>query len=256
MKFRRFLWGTVVMTSCLVSMAACGPAMPPIQTGQHAYTSGQGRSRVNYLLFLPQEYGQEPEKKWPLMVFLHGIAKRGDSLEELDVLKVDGPPMIVESEPDYPFIVLSPQCPSNSYWETEFDKLDALVDEIADRYAVDPKRIYLTGLSMGGFGAWHYALRHPERFAAVVPIAGGHKPGSDEVPESICALQDVPIWVFHGAKDGVVSARQSQVLVEALEACPGNVRFTLYLEADHDDSWKLAYSDPKLTQWFLEQSRP
>jgi predicted peptidase len=162
--------------------------------------------------------------------------------------------MIVEQQPDYPFVVLSPQCPSDSYWENELDKLDALFDEVLDTYAIDPDRIYLTGLSMGGYGAWHYALKHPERFAAVVPIAGGYIHGSDEVPQKLCDLKDVPIWVFHGAADDVVLPRQSEVLVEALQACPANVRFTLYPEASHDQSWKLAYADLELYDWLLAQS--
>ena len=101
-------------------------------------------------MFLPESYGQDAEKRWPLLLFLHGITKRGDTLEELELLKADGPPMIVEGQPDFPFIVLSPQCPTNSYWELELDALDALLDDVLSTYAVDPYRVYLTGLSMGG----------------------------------------------------------------------------------------------------------
>ena len=229
-------------------------ATAPVQTGQHAYTSGTGRSRVNYLLFLPEDYDKEPDRQWPLMLFLHGVAKRGDHLQELELLKKDGPPMLVEQQPDFPFIVLSPQCPSNSSWEHQLGKLDALLDEIVETYAVDTNRIVLTGLSMGGFGAWHLALRNPTRFAAVVPIAGGYVFGSDEVPDNICDLKDAPIWVFHGAKDEAVSPEQSQVMVDALQGCPGNVKFTLYPDAAHDQSWKLAYSDPDLYEWLLQQT--
>jgi predicted peptidase len=215
----------------------------------------QGLSQVNYLLFLPREYGQDLEKQWPLMVFLHGIAKRGRTLEDLDLLKKDGPPMIVEEQPDFPFIVLSPQCPPDSSWEPQIRKLEKLVDEVVSAYSVDADRVYLTGLSMGGYGAWHWALEHPSRFAAVVPIAGGHIPDSAEVPGNICDLKDVPVWAFHGAADDVVLPAQSEVLVEALRGCGSDVLFTLYPGADHDDSWKLAYADPELYEWMLEHRR-
>jgi len=239
----------------LCFVAACGTrSTSPVKIGQHAYSTGRGRSRVNYLLFLPQDYGQEPEKQWPLILFLHGRGKRGDSRKELELLKRDGPPMLVEGQPDFSFIVLSPQCPSDSSWESQLDKLDALVDEIVESYAVDTRRIYLTGLSMGGLGTWHFALEHPARFAAVVPIAGGYIFESDEIPDNICDVADVPIWVFHGTRDDVVLPRQSKVMVDALQACPGNVRFTLYPGADHDDAWKLAYSDPELYEWLLAQT--
>jgi predicted peptidase len=254
MKSQRVLKLSVLAVLCPILAAACG-ARPagPVKPGQHALTTGRGRSRVNYLLFLPQDYGQEPGRQWPLTVFLHGITKRGDSLEELEELKKDGPPMIVEQKPDFPFLVLSPQCPSDYFWESQLGRLDSLLDEISATYDVDERRIYLTGLSMGGYGAWHYALRNPSRFAAVVPIAGGYVQGSDEVPDNICDLQDVPIWVFHGTGDEVVLPRQSEVLVDALRACPSEVRFTLYPGAAHDESWKRAYADPELYEWMLAQ---
>lgn len=229
--------------------------MGTAQTGQHPYTMRQGISRVNYLLFLPQAYGQDPEKRWPLMVFLHGIAKRGRTLEDLDLLKKDGPPMIVEEDLDFPFIVLSPQCPPDSEWEPQLGKLEMLLDEVVNSYAVDGDQVILTGLSLGGYGAWHWALQSPDRFAALVPIAGGHIHGSDEVPGDICGIKDLPIWVFHGDADEAVPARQSQVLVDALRGCGSDVRFTLYPGAAHDTSWKLAYADQDLYDWMLQQSR-
>lgn len=247
---------------CVFTVTNCaGSAAKAPKTGQHAYTARHGTSRANYFLFLPASYGQDPETRWPLMVFLHGIAKRGDTVEELEELKKDGPPMIVEDQLDFPFIVLSPQCPSDEYWESQYDTLERLVDELVGTYAVDSDRVYLTGLSMGGYGAWHWALRDPDRFAAVVPIAGGHVHGSDEVPEAICDLKSLPIWAFHGGADDVVLPMQSEVLVEALEACGADVRgadlrgadlrFTLYPDADHAGSWKRAYADPEMYDWLL-----
>jgi predicted peptidase len=238
-------------TLCLSAVANCAGRTPEHpRTGQHAYRTRQ----VNYLLFLPETYGQDPAVKWPLMVFLHGISKRGDTLGELEALKTDGPPMIVEDQLGFPFVVLSPQCPSGEYWESQYRSLERLLDDIVDTYAVDTGGIYLTGLSMGGFGAWHWALRDPSLFAAVVPIAGGHVHGSDEVPENICDLKDLPVWAFHGGADDVVLPMQSEVLVEGLQACDADVRFTLYPDADHAGSWKRAYADSELYDWLLSQT--
>jgi len=224
-----------------------------MQTGQHAYALDDGDGGFNYLLFLPQQYPGDPDANWPLLVFLHGVAKRGDTREALENIKLDGPPNIVEDRSDFPFIVLSPQCPTETYWYPVFDRLEALIESITTTYSVDEHRIYLTGLSMGGFGTWRLALEHPDRFAAIVPIAGGYIFESDEVPEEICVLKNLPIWVFHGEKDEAVPSWQSQILVDALRQCPANVRFTHYPDANHADAWKQAYADPELYTWLLEQ---
>jgi len=228
--------------------------------GQQAYTLHASSFRINYLLFLPHDYGRDPQKRWPLLVFLHGVAKRGDTLDDLHLLKRDGPPRIVEQKPEFPFIVLSPQCPSDSYWDEEItglenSRLEKLVDDVVRCHAVDTERVILTGLSMGGYGAWHWALKDPTRFSAVVPIAGGYRHGSDEVPNSICDIKDLPIWVFHGGADDAVLPQQSQILVDALKDCGSQVQFTLYTDATHDQSWKRAYADPELYKWMLVQRR-
>jgi predicted peptidase len=209
---------------------------------------------LTYLLFLPEEYEQRPLTKWPLMLFLHGSGERGDEPEDLELVKKYGPPRFVEDQADFPFIVLSPQCPKDSSWRFLADKLEALLDDIVGSYAVDTRRIYVTGLSMGGYASWNLALRNPDRFAAIVPIAGGYIHGSDAVPENICDLKDLPVWAFHGAMDDLVSPRQSEIMVEALRACGGDVRFTLYPDADHY-SWTETYANPELYAWLLEQAR-
>ena len=224
-----------------------------MQTGQHTYTHDSGDCGLNYLLFLPQKYTGDPNVKWPLLIFLHGISKRGDTREALEIIKLDGPPKIVEDPSDFPFILLSPQCPSETYWYPVFDRLEALIKSIRTTYAVDERRIYLTGLSMGGFGTWRLALEYPDRFAAIAPIAGGYIFESDEVPEDICVLKNLPIWAFHGEKDDAVPSWQSQIMVDALRQCHANVRFTHYPDANHADAWKQAYTDPELYTWLLQQ---
>ena len=198
--------------------------------------------RLKYLLFLPQEYASH--KQWPLILFLHGAGERGD---DLNMIKKHGIPKVVEERPDLPFITVSPQCPEESWWTEQTEALSALLDEIVNDYPVDRTRIYLTGLSMGGYGTWSLALREPERFAAIAPICGGLFGPAGVVS----ALKEMPIWAFHGAKDPVVPIEQQERLVRVLQECGGNIRFTVYPEAEHD-SWTEPYNNPALYEWFLE----
>src|SRR5205823_8731331 len=135
-------------------------------------------------------------------------------------VKLHGPPKIVDSRKDFHFIVVSPQSPTFGW---NVDALNALLDEVVSKYQVDRERIYLTGLSMGGFGTWALAAAHPEHFAAIVPICGGGD------PQDAKRLKDLPIWVFHGAKDPTVAVARSEAMVKALkEAGDKNVKFTIY----------------------------
>ena len=196
---------------------------------------------MNYLLYLPKDYAQQDS--WPLLLFLHGAGERGDDLERV---KVHGPPKLIAAGKEFPFIVVSPQCPSNQWWQPH--ELAALLDEIVEKYKVDQDRVYVTGLSMGGYGTWSLAGFSPDRFAAIVPICGGGD------PRTVRRFPHLPVWVFHGAKDSVVPLAASEEMVEALKKVNGNVKFTVYPEADHD-SWTEAYNDPELYKWLLEQKR-
>lgn len=201
--------------------------------------------RLNYLLFLPKDYGTDQDKKWPLILFLHGAGERGDDLK---LVKIHGIPKIVEQQEDFPFIAVSPQCPKFSWWPMEIEALNALLDDIIAKYSVDKDRLYLTGLSMGGYGAWALATAHPDRFAAIAPICGGGD------PEKACVLKNVPAWIFHGEKDNVVNPDESRKMAKALEECGGNVQLTMYPEANHD-SWTETYNNPELYKWFLKYKR-
>ncbi|MHB0857307.1 MAG: carboxylesterase family protein [Anaerolineae bacterium] len=206
---------------------------------------------LSYLLHVPRvaERG-EPERLWPLVLFLHGAGERGDDPE---VVKAHGIPKLAERDPDLPFIAISPQCPTGTWWTIWIDALLALLDEVASRQPVDPQRVYLTGISMGGYGSWALGALHPERFAAVAPICGGGT-ASLGSPDIVCALKDTPVWAFHGALDDVVVLSESEVLVERLRACGGNVRFTVYPDAGHD-SWTQTYDDPAFLAWLLAQKK-
>ena len=199
------------------------------------------KAKLGYWLFLPADY-EKSGKNWPLLLFLHGAGESGSDLAKV---KSHGPPKIVESKPEFPFILVSPQCPGRGW---NVDMLNALLDEIVAKYRVDQDRVYLTGLSMGGFGTWTLAALHPERFAAIAPICGGGNPADAK------KLKDLPIWVFHGGKDTTVPTKRSEEMVEALKAAGGNPKFTVYPEAGHD-SWTETYNDPELYRWLLEQKR-
>lgn len=196
---------------------------------------------VKYLVYLPKVYDQKDS--WPLMLFLHGKGERGD---DLDVVKKHGPPKLIEAGKEFPFIVVAPQCPDIVWWQPV--ELKALLDEVCEKYKVDQDRIYLTGLSMGGFGTWTLAAYQPHRFAAIVPICGGGE------PETARLFAQTPAWVFHGALDPIVPLKSSAEMVEAMKKAGGNVKFTIYPDASHD-CWTEAYNDPELYKWLLEQKR-
>src|SRR5262245_42370638 len=162
---------------------------------QQPYTFSWSRphaSELRYFLFLPAAYAVHPQR-WPLILFLHGAGERGSNLQRV---KRHGVAHVVEGQPDFPFLVVSPQCPPRAAWSP--DVLLALLEAVAQRHDVDPERIYGTGLSMGGFGTWACALAAPERFAAIAPICGGGD------PSRVGVLQHLPVWVFHGAHDPIV----------------------------------------------------
>jgi predicted peptidase len=199
------------------------------------------------LLYLPKDYGisKAESKLWPLILFLHGMGERGSNLE---LVKKHGIARIVDEHPNFPFIAVSPQCPIDSWWGSQIEVLKPLLDSILAEYAVDADRVYLTGLSMGGYGAWAMGIAHPEMFAAVVPVCGGGE------PEKVCALKNVPVWTFHGDADMVVKISESVQMVEALQACGGDVQFTVYPGVAHD-SWTQTYSNPDLYTWLLSHAR-
>jgi len=149
---------------------------------------------------------------------------------------------------------LSPQSPLDAWWSNQTDVLDALLNQIQATYAIDRKRIILTGQSMGGYGTWAMALKYPARFAALVPVASGWDYTSEFVPANLCDLKGVPIWVFHGAQDESMPVDQITAMVQALQNCGGKVRFTLYPDADHLGSSNRAYADPELYDWLSRQS--
>jgi predicted peptidase len=210
-----------------------------------------------YLLFLPRGYATQREGLWPLILFLHGAGERGTNVWRADI---HGPNKYIAAHPDFPFILITPLCSSNKVWSGEI--LSGLLNEAVKKYKVDTNRVYLTGLSMGGFGVWDLALATPERFAAVIPIAGG---GNDlpivlartgfASPENVAALKSLAFWAFHGAKDTVVGPDESERMIAVLKRLGvAEAKITIYPNATHN-SWEQTYNNPEIYDWLLQHKR-
>jgi len=207
-------------------------------SGNQVYVKSES---YNFLIYVPS--GASPEGGFPLLMFLHGSGERGDDPE---LVKKWGPPSFLDNTTDFPFLVVSPQCPAEELWDPK--RLGAVLDEVEANNNVDINRIYITGLSIGGHASWDLAMDDPKRFAAVVPVCG-----MGDV-SSACLLKELPAWVFHGALDQVIPHKHADQMVEALNKCGGNVRYTLYQGVDHF-AWIPAYRDPELYEWLLQQKR-
>jgi len=222
------------------------------QIGRHFKTTRTERLEADYLVHLPAGYNARSGPKWPLILFLHGAGERGDDLSKV---AFHGPPHLATNQFDLPFVVVSPQCKAGRIWSN--DLLLALLDHALAKYRVDPTRVYLTGLSMGGYGTWSLGLAYPEKFAAIVPICGG---GDIIGPmlsgrEKASPLKTLGIWAFHGAKDTVVPLSESERMVAiAKRAGVEDVKLTVYPEANHN-SWTATYTNRAVYDWMLEHRR-
>jgi len=242
----RMLAGGLLLILGITTTGCHQPMMseptPPL--GQHANSASLTIHRTidcQYLVYLPSDY--RTKKQWPLMLFLHGVGERG---HDLNLVKKHGPPKLIDQGKEFPFIVVSPQCPDDQWWDMEM--LKVLTDKIIADYAVDPDRVYLTGLSMGGYGTWALAATYPDRFAAIAPVCGGGE------PKTVRAFTHIPAWVFHGDADNIVGVEESRRMVEALKAEGGDVKFTVYPGVGHD-AWTETYNNPELYEWLLKQKR-
>jgi predicted peptidase len=244
---------SILLLPLLLGLSACTSlknptAAKPGQTAEKFSVTQTRTLSADYLLFLPEGYDASSGKRWPLILFLHGAGERGTNIWQVTK---HGPPKIVVTETNFPFIVVSPQCPDGKIWSN--DLLLALLDDAEKKYAVDTHRVYLTGLSMGGFGTWSLGLTHPERFAAIAPISGG---GDFITPYGVdkSQLQNLPIWAFHGGKDPIVPVQETERMVNLMKKMGvKEVKFTLYPDAQHD-CWTETYANPELFAWFLQHS--
>lgn len=233
-----------------VSIAALcevgGASAAPPQTGFLLKTIDYRGTQTRYVVFLPPDY--TPNRKWPTIIFLNGYGECGtDGYKQISV---GLGPAIMTNVKEWPFLVLFPQKPKHEdSWEQYDDMVMAILNKTKCEYSVDENRVYLTGLSQGGFGTWAIAAKHPDVFAAIAPICGGGRP--DEMAP---ALKNLPIWSFHGDADPVVKVELSKAMVDAVNAAGGNAKLTIYPGVGHN-SWDKAYREEKLGEWFLQHTR-
>ena len=241
----------LLVSALVASLSSVAFAAEPGQQTSGSFVAAIDKPiSYDYLIYLPENYTGR-DKKFPLMLFLHGAGERGDNLE---LVKQHGPPKLAAAGKSFPFIVVSPQCPENEIWDAEV--LLRLVRSIENQYRVDSGRIYVTGLSMGGFGTWSLIARAPEKFAAAAPVCGGGNfiefvLGSKETKD---ALKSLPIWVFHGGADGVVKVSEAYRMVSLLERGAREIKLKVYPGVGHN-SWTETYNNPALYEWFLSWNR-
>lgn len=230
--------------------ATAAPGSPIIKTGYTSHKFAEVKPlklSCNYLLYLPEDYGK-PGKTFPVILFLHGSGERGCKPE---TLKGFGPFTQAANNSSFPFIVIGPVCPPKRWWSDAEVTLAVmgLLDKICQDYAVDPNRIYLTGLSMGGFGTWSLAEQYPKVFAAIAPVSGGGNPYRAN------EIKHIPAMIFHGKNDRNVPVWQAQQMAMSLTQAGGEAKLLIYPTAGHA-IWDAVYSRPELYSWLMEHTKP
>src|SRR5262245_16448059 len=217
-----------LLVALVVAALLVGGAPAPAETRE--LTGVQNGYRA--LLFVPDHYGERPQ--WPLLLYLHGAAERGDDLERA---AATGPPKEIRDGRVLPLVVVAPLLPAGQTWEPA--RLGALLDGVLRTERIDPERVYLSGKSLGGFGAWALLVAVPGRFAALVPVAAAADPAT------VCAAKAVPVWAFHNRDDPVAALAKDQAAIDAFQHCGGTARLTVFDAGGHD-AWSAAYAKPEL----------
>lgn len=248
--------GSVVLESQLptgVQLQASLP-LPEEFNGQPAI-----HDEMRYLLYLPEGYNDDPQRQWPLIFFLHGSGD--DDYDSTFVLSYGLPEVLLKGEQpqDFPFVVVSPQAfPGGTWWNDDaLPALEAVLQSVMVSYRIDPDRVYLTGLSMGGYGSWYMATAYPQYFAAMVSISGsGYRTPILPESETLCRMKDIAVWAIHGAQDAISDPEASHFNAMGLQqSCGGEVKWTLYDDVGHFGTYERAYRDPELYRWMLEHTR-
>lgn len=250
---------SLALSAIVFAVPACAEQS---QFLERSVTSGS--ATYKYRVYVPTKKSSGPP---PIMLFLHGAGERGD--DNTAQINVGIAPAISQQQ-DFPFIVVLPQCPRGRWWSEPDMQAQALkaLEETSKEFKTDPNRVYLTGLSMGGYGLWAIAAANPGKFAALAPVCGGIRPprpipvqpgtldmSSMENPYAFVAqkIGKTPVWVFHGGADPVVPVTESQKMVEALKSIGGNVKYTEYEGIGHN-SWDKAYAESELYKWMLSHT--
>ena len=252
----------------IVLTAAVFSLLPLVSRGDDVKDRFEARTyaddagnKLPYRLFKPKSY--DAKQKYPLVLFLHGAGERGaDNVAQLKHGMNDFSGEAVQAK--FPCFIVAPQCPAGDRWvdvDWGADKHDMpakpsppirltlrAIEGLQKEFSIDAQRLYITGLSMGGYGTWDAIQRHPELFAAAVPICGGGDPRYAE------KIKNVPIWAFHGDKDTAVKVERSRDMIAAIKAAGGMPKYTENPGVGHD-SWTATYKDAEMYKWLFAQSR-
>jgi predicted peptidase len=252
----------------MLRFAFAGLAVFTFAAGAHAADKGfldktfkdaEGKEH-KYVLFVPYKY--DAKEAAPLILFLHGAGERAGGNKMPKEVGI-GPAINKYGEEEFPFFVVIPQCDQNSFWNAESASTKralAMMEDVQKEYKIDAKRLYLTGLSMGGMGTWSLAAKYPDKWAAIAPICGAVMgPRNADaaaktklVEETAAKIKHIPCWCFHGDKDTAVNVDRSREIIEALKKAGGNPKYTEYPGVGHN-SWDNAYGTKELYAWLLEQ---
>lgn len=231
------------MKSLLLLLSACTLASAAPTESTEIYEAVPGES-LRYLQFLPEGYGEAAKQETPLVIFLHGAGERGTDLVGV---RKHGPTKHAMEGHGYPFVLVAPQCPPGRWWKPE--EVLALTHHLVETLKVDPKRIHITGLSMGGFATWACIAQEPELYASAIPICGGGDPAA------VGRFKQLPIWAFHGELDESVPVAKTREMEAALtEAKAPAFRVTYFPGVGHE-CWALAYDNPAVFAWMMLQHR-
>jgi predicted peptidase len=253
----RLLPGSLIAFLACLGLGAVQAADPAEVFEAKEFKPKEDGPALKYRILTPLDY--DANKKYPVVLFLHGAGERGDDNK---VQLVHGMKDFAADEmrKKHPAFVIAPQCPKNEWWTKRNDEAAdkpaddplglsvQLIEDLKKKYSIDADRIYITGLSMGGYGSWEALKRMPDYFAAAIPICGAGD------PKAVEKFKNVPVWVFHGDKDGAVKVERSQEMVEALKSAGASPKYTEYPGVGHD-SWTATYKNPEVTDWLFEQNR-
>lgn len=261
------------MLTCLLAGLLAGATMiahaespeqdAQLPTGFINKTADWNGAARHYVTYVPREY--DPAEAWPMIVFLHGAGERGD--DGLIQSEVGLGEAIRRYSDRFPAIVVFPQCPPERFWDAILDHMDNIITDTRATYNIDPKRIYLTGLSMGGYGSWVWGATKTDLFAAIMPICGGGKPEDmlrlaeetdlspfGTLPERVEKLTTVPIWAFHGLDDDVVPPLRTKQMVDLVNREGGDVKHTEFRDTGHN-AWDKAYQSANVIRWLFKQEK-
>jgi len=257
-----------VAISALLLMAALLPVEAGArETGFLNRTIKSGGVTYRYQVYVPAEWSAK--QRWPVILSLHGAGERGDDglfSSELGLGRA-----IRRNARAFPFVAVFPQCPESATWADKHiqEMAMAALESAIREFRGDRARVYITGLSMGGYGTWEMAMRYPRFFAAIAPVCGGLRAPNgypeifskqvnlntaDPYAEAARKIGAIPVWIFHGARDPVVPVDESRKMAAALKSAGAPVRYTEYPDASHN-SWDRAYAEPELVKWLLAQRR-